>query len=342
MGLLQTDDTIAERLLSGELHPDDAPPAYAGLARIIDVATSPTAPAELTSERSVVVACLDAVRSAAPKGPTSSRSFLKLTRITPAKVVAGVLAFGFLATGTAAAATGILPTRAQTMVARALSHVGISVPRPNSESGGGSTNRGSHATSESADGTALFNQCSAFLASSSGNASGGGFGNDRYAGFSSLIASHGGTATSTTSFCKILVFNHDLHATSVPGNSGVGNAGSTSPVLGGTTSNPSKPGNSESNSTASPSGQGRATSPSTPGNSGSHPTSSPPGQTKATNPSGPGNSGSHGTGAPPGQTKAASTSVPGNSGSHGTGDPPGQTKATNPSGPGNSGSHAAG
>jgi len=330
MGLLQIDNDTAERLLSGELSSDDAPPAYAGVARLIDAATGPTVPTELTSERSVVVVCLGAVRSATPLSPTGSRNPLKVTRLTSAKVVAGVLAFVFLATGTAAAATGVLPARAQAIVAHALSHVGISVPRPNPNSDVGSTNRGSSADSDS-----IFNRCSAFLANSNSVANSGNLGDDRNPSFASLIASHGGTLTSTTTFCKALVISHADHATLAPEGSG-----SSVPVLPGTTSNPSKQGNAGSKSTAA-SAQGRATNTSNPGNSGSHatPPSSPPGQSGATNPSSPGNSGTHGTSAAPGQNR--DTTKPGNSGTRGTSGPPGQTRATNPSGPGNSGSHAA-
>jgi hypothetical protein len=50
------DDDTAERLLTGRLHPCDAPPAYAGVARVLQAATAPPTPEELAGEAAAVAA----------------------------------------------------------------------------------------------------------------------------------------------------------------------------------------------------------------------------------------------------------------------------------------------
>ena len=41
------DDDTAERLLAGRLHPEDAPPGYAEVARLLRAAAGPPSPEEL-------------------------------------------------------------------------------------------------------------------------------------------------------------------------------------------------------------------------------------------------------------------------------------------------------
>ena len=54
------DADTAERLLSGRLDPDDAPPGYAEVARLLRAAAAPADPAELTGQ----AAAMDAFRTA--------------------------------------------------------------------------------------------------------------------------------------------------------------------------------------------------------------------------------------------------------------------------------------
>ena len=128
MNRFPIDDSTAERLLSGRLSPDDAPPGYAGLAGMVQAATGPTIPAELASELRVVAAGVAAVRSA----HTTPRRKSMLTKLLSAKVAAIAVTAVLATAGAAAAATGTLPAPAQTTVSNTAAHVGISVPKPNS------------------------------------------------------------------------------------------------------------------------------------------------------------------------------------------------------------------
>jgi hypothetical protein len=58
--IVPLDADTAERLLSGRLDPDDAPPGYAEVARLLRAAAAPAAPAELTGQ----AAAMDAFRTA--------------------------------------------------------------------------------------------------------------------------------------------------------------------------------------------------------------------------------------------------------------------------------------
>jgi hypothetical protein len=58
--IVPLDADTAERLLSGRLDPDDAPPGYAEVARLLRAAAAPADPAELTGQ----AAAMDAFRTA--------------------------------------------------------------------------------------------------------------------------------------------------------------------------------------------------------------------------------------------------------------------------------------
>ena len=58
--IVPLDADTAERLLSGRLDPDDAPPGYAEVARLLQAAAAPADPAELTGQ----AAAMDAFRTA--------------------------------------------------------------------------------------------------------------------------------------------------------------------------------------------------------------------------------------------------------------------------------------
>ena len=63
--MVPLDDDTAERLLAGHLHPEDAPPGYAEVARVLQAAAGPPAREELAGEK----AALAGFR-AARRGPT--------------------------------------------------------------------------------------------------------------------------------------------------------------------------------------------------------------------------------------------------------------------------------
>ena len=109
------DDRTADRLLSGAIAPDDAPPGYEHVARIVRAAQAPATPAELIREQSVVSMAAAAVSSvltdqAAPGTPHRRKKRLipKLATFRAAAITAAaVLGAG----AAAAAATGSLPSQ---------------------------------------------------------------------------------------------------------------------------------------------------------------------------------------------------------------------------------------
>jgi len=121
------DDRTANRLLAGELLPEDAPAGFEEVARLVAAAAAPPVGAELGSAAAMVGVIAGAMATA-PHVTIASRRNPVRSRIT-AKV-AGLAAAAVLLTGTAAAAaTNSLPASAQSAVADAASTVGVNIPK---------------------------------------------------------------------------------------------------------------------------------------------------------------------------------------------------------------------
>jgi hypothetical protein len=93
------DDDTAGRLLSGRLDPDDAPPSYADVARLLRAAAAPAGPDELGGEEAAVAqfqAALVGGRSGPPRRSGRVRGRLVAVALT------GVLVGGAAAGGAAA------------------------------------------------------------------------------------------------------------------------------------------------------------------------------------------------------------------------------------------------
>jgi hypothetical protein len=90
--MIPLDDDTAERLLAGHLHPEDAPPGYAEVARVLQAAAGPPAREELAGEE----AALAGFR-AAGRGPTGAGGRRRRTRVRASLValaLAGTLVVG--------------------------------------------------------------------------------------------------------------------------------------------------------------------------------------------------------------------------------------------------------
>jgi len=127
MAPLHLDATTTERLITGALEIDDAPPGFDRVAALINKAQGPATAGELAARVATVTAFAAKVRArpvvrARTKGTFAFPKF-------PAKVLA-LAAPVVLLGGGVAAATGSLPPSAQAAVSRALSSLGISVPNP--------------------------------------------------------------------------------------------------------------------------------------------------------------------------------------------------------------------
>lgn len=128
MRRLPLDDGTADRLLSGLVEADDAPPGYAAVARLLRAAGAPATADELAREPEAVTAAAAAVRvqrgtSVVPQ----TRRHKMRSRFFRVKVV-GLAAAGMLVGSAGLAAAGALPDSAQNVASDVLAKIGISVP----------------------------------------------------------------------------------------------------------------------------------------------------------------------------------------------------------------------
>jgi hypothetical protein len=104
--IVPLDADTAERLLSGRLDPDDAPPGYAEVARLLQAAAAPADPAELAGQ----AAAMDAFRTthARPvrRGPAPARAPGARGRLV-VLALAGVVAAGGVGLWTAGGASSV-------------------------------------------------------------------------------------------------------------------------------------------------------------------------------------------------------------------------------------------
>jgi hypothetical protein len=134
----------ADRLLAGAVAPEDAPPGYAGVARMLEAATAEPTADVLEREVETVALIAATVRSFPRTEPsTPRRSFMPFAlsrlRLTAALVAAG------LACSAGLASAGALPGAAQEVASEMLAKVGISVPGPNEHAGDHPSVRGKSA-----------------------------------------------------------------------------------------------------------------------------------------------------------------------------------------------------
>jgi hypothetical protein len=219
------DDATADRLVSGHVHPEDAPPGYARLAAVIREAKAPAVPVVLARHESTIAAMSATIRGNAgievPNGAIRRRKSM-LARVLTLKAVGITIPALALSAGMAAAATGSLPNPAQSAVSGALSHVGISVPKPADTSGPVTSNStgGAGASSESipasggspskstpvgpsASGPDLYGLCTAYSAQNAqGTATSG---SSTSVAFSNLAAAAKAKGETITAYCEGVV-----------------------------------------------------------------------------------------------------------------------------------------
>jgi hypothetical protein len=147
---LPLDWETAERLMSGRVAPEDAPPGYGPVVRLLDAASAEASAEELANEREGVVAFALAVGSSRPTDSVSPRGFSMPFSFSRARLVAAALATALAATAGLASA-GSLPGAAQDVASEVLAKLGVSVPGPNDSAGTHPDVRGSSATAPSAE-----------------------------------------------------------------------------------------------------------------------------------------------------------------------------------------------
>ena len=117
------DEDTTDRLLAGRIDPDDAPPGYAGVARILQAAGSLPRSEHLSREAELVVAAREVMGLRSPPGGGAGGSPTRHRRL-----VVGLIVTGALVGIPGLAAANALPDPAQHAVSRVLHKVGISVP----------------------------------------------------------------------------------------------------------------------------------------------------------------------------------------------------------------------
>jgi hypothetical protein len=192
MRRMPVDPRTADRLLTGRMDPDDAPPGYAGAARLLQTARAEAAPAELRKEPETIAA-MAAIRLR-PAGHAGVVRRRTMTRSLKLKIGASALVAALMGS-TGLAVAGALPGPAQTAAAHVLARIGVSVP------GSGHTQPHSAPSEKGkgpdATGPEKFGLCTAF-ASGQGGINGGK--NDAVA-FRNLQAAAGSAGQSVEEFC---------------------------------------------------------------------------------------------------------------------------------------------
>ena len=133
----------ADRLLAGTVAPEDAPPGYANVARLLESAGAEPTAEELSRETEVVAMVAAAVRSSSSIHSVSSpRRFFMPFALSRPRMTAAFVAVTLACTAGLASA-GSLPGAAQDVASAMLAKVGISVPGPNEHAGTHPSVRGS-------------------------------------------------------------------------------------------------------------------------------------------------------------------------------------------------------
>lgn len=287
---LLIDEKTADRLVSGSVAPDDAPPGYARLASLVRAAQTHGSVEELVGEGAVAAMAAAIVSNtlipaAVPtsKAAPNSKRKTMLSKVLTAKAAAAATVALFGLGTAAAAATGALTTGGTSSQGTTAS-LSISTTQngtqTDSQSGSGVSTPGSGVTPASTSGSAsgitalmtgpanqnaFFGLCTAFLAgrpattgttatsgstATSGTAAPHG-GKYNSTAFQALITEAGGSIASTTSDCTTYLQNASTSSTSSSDS----------------TSTDTPDGDTQPSGSATLPGSGR---PSSPGHSGSH------------------------------------------------------------------------
>ena len=186
------DDDSLDRLLSGRIPPDDAPPGLSSVAALFCVASGPATAEELDREAEVVTAGALAIRNSRTQSASLKRRSPMLAKMISAKFAAAAAVAVLGAGTTAAAATGNLPTQRLHSVHAHHAHL---ASRHHSTIG-------TIPAGSASAGHSPFGLCTAFLASAQRSGR-----NASAPPFKALIAAHGGLA-GTTTFCRAFVAAH--------------------------------------------------------------------------------------------------------------------------------------
>lgn len=131
---LPLDSDTADRLLAGRVAPQDAPPGYGPVVRLLEAASAEASAEELEQGIEAVPAIATVVRSSRRAHSASPRRVSMPFAFTRVGLVAAAFAAAFAST-VGLASAGSLPGAAQDVASSMLAKVGISVPGPNENAG---------------------------------------------------------------------------------------------------------------------------------------------------------------------------------------------------------------
>jgi hypothetical protein len=126
MRRLRLDEDTIDRLLTGRIGPDDAPPGYSEVARVLTSAASTDLRDALAREADHVALAVASVGERAPVSSIDARP--RRTRRNRRLKVGGLVLVGAMVGSTGLASAGMFPDAAQDVFAAVLERVGISVP----------------------------------------------------------------------------------------------------------------------------------------------------------------------------------------------------------------------
>ncbi|HEY1330047.1 MAG TPA: hypothetical protein VGH10_01070 [Actinomycetota bacterium] len=140
MERLPLDRTTTEKMLSGALRPDQAPPGYARVAAILSAAAWPALDGDSALRERTLSAMARAVQETASAAPPKDRTVRAhdktRRRFLKTKLVAAMAA-ALLVMGSGLAFAGALPAPMQNAASQVLGRFGIHVPRHHGDHGGG-------------------------------------------------------------------------------------------------------------------------------------------------------------------------------------------------------------
>lgn len=128
MRRLGLDEVTLDRLLAGRIAPDDAPPGYSEVARVLQAAVAAGEHEELVHEAAHVALAMELVKQRSPASTPSERRSRKMRSRSRRVKVGGLVVVGALVGSTGLAAAGVLPDAAQDAFSMVLERVGITVP----------------------------------------------------------------------------------------------------------------------------------------------------------------------------------------------------------------------
>jgi hypothetical protein len=238
------DDATADRLLAGALAPEDAPPGYALVAKVVGAAQNRSGSWPLAGRDRAVSAIAAAIASVpgTSSDPIPTRGRRMISKMLTLKALGVALPVMALTAGGAAAATGSLPAHAQSVVSGALSNVGVHVPNGHQVAAAPPPTQ---AVGPDASGPARHGLCTAAHAN-------GGHPSPRSVAFRNLQEAAATAHDTVTQFCAGVI--HPPHHTNMEnGTSGSGSPSGTTPT-GPPTSKPGvRGGNPHGSSPAEPS-----------------------------------------------------------------------------------------